>query len=174
MSLWSSLSLDTAIIGSLVVLAAASVGTITAKRTMKAVFMLLIVALATAALIGLMGYAYLAAFYVVVYAGTAIALLAFIVMMVGDLYEETAHRRDLALLSVVVAATLEAPMAVYAVRHPVASTELAQAKYSLADAARFFTGCWLCTILMMITIAAVLIEAVSVARKSQESGASTA
>ncbi len=167
MSLWSSVTLDTAIIGSLAVLAIAAVGTVTAKRTMKSVFMLLIVALATAALIGLMGYAYLAAFYVVVYAGTAIALLAFVVMMVGDLYEGPRHRRDLALLSVVAAATLEAPLAVYAVRHPVTSAELAQTKYSLADAAKFFTGCWFCTILMMITIAAVLVEAISVARRSQ-------
>ena len=167
MSLWSSVTLDTAIIGSLAVLAAAAVGTAVARRTMKAVFMLLMVALATAAMMGLMGYAYLAAFYVIVYAGTTIALLAFVVMMVGDLYEEPKHRRDLTLLSIVTAATLEAPLAVYAVRHPVTTAQLAQTKYSLADAARFFTGCWFCTILMMMTIAAVLVEAISVARRSQ-------
>ncbi|BEP17353.1 hypothetical protein PYJP_07050 [Pyrofollis japonicus] len=167
MNLSSNLLVDSAIVGSLTVLALSAIGTVVAKRTMKAVFMLGIAALSVAGLMALMGYSYLAAFYVVVYAGTTITLLAFIVMMLGDLYEEAPRKPDLLLLSIITAAALGAPILFYASRHPVPSSEIVKTKYGLADAARFFTDCWLCTILILVTIAAVLIEAVSIARKSQ-------
>jgi NADH-quinone oxidoreductase subunit J len=172
-------TVDFALVASLALLAAASAAAVAARRVMRSILALALVSFAASALLGLFGYAYLAAFYLVVYTGTALALLAFVVLSLGDLSEDkrVPWRPLPLLLSVAAAAVIEAPVLFYALRHPVGSLELYRSGFRLSSVAVFFTRCWLCTILIMVTIAAVLIEAVSVARRpvdEPEPGASGA
>ncbi|KSW12073.1 hypothetical protein CF15_04660 [Pyrodictium occultum] len=165
MSVQASL-LDAAIVVSLLAAASGSVGAIMARKTVHSIAWLVIASLGVAAVLALTGYGYLSVFHIVVYTGAGIMLLAIVVMMLGCGVEPRTLNPGRLVLAFFAAAALEAPLAMYALSHPVSSSELASRSLSFTQAARVLMDCWLCTLLMVVTVAAVLIEALSMARGS--------
>ena len=149
-----------AAVAGLLAVAAGSVGVVAARRTIHVISWLVVAALGVAVVLALLGYSYIAVFHVVIYLGTAITLLAIIVMLFGDLGEPRPFSPLRGLLAVFAAAALQAPLLLYSLRveHPRGTGAAIQ------EAARLLLDCWLCTLLIVVAIATVLIEAVAVAR----------
>ena len=163
----ASLLYDAAILSSLVALAAGGLGAVTARKAVHFIAWLVVAALGVAAFLALTGYGYIAAFHVVVYVGTSVTLLAIVVMLLGCSVVPRSWRPGRLILSVFAAAALQAPLLVYALSRP---TPLPGGGVSLGEAARALLDCWLCTLLMVATVATVLIEAVAIARSSPAAG----
>ncbi len=155
--------LDAALVASLAAVAAGGVGAVVARKAVHMIAWLVVMALGVASVLALMGYGYIAVFHVVVYIGTSVTLLAVVVMLVGCSVEPRTWRPGRLLLAFMAAAALEAPLLFYALENPVPSTRLGTG-VGLEEAARQLLDCWLCTVLMVITVATVLIEALAIAR----------
>ncbi len=154
---------DAALVASLVAVAAGSLGVVAARKAVHMIAWLVVAALGVASVLALMGYGYIAVFHVVVYVGTSVTLLAVVVMLLGCSAEPRAWRPGRMLLAFFAAAALQAPLLIYALSNPVPSEKLSTG-LSIGEAARSLLDCWLCTLLMVITLATVLIEAVAIAR----------
>ncbi len=163
----SALLYDAAVVASLVALAAGSIGVVVARKAVHYIAWLVVAALGVASFLALAGYGYIAAFHVVVYVGTSVTLLAIVVMLLGCNMEPRAWRPGRLIVAVFAAAALQAPLLLYALANP---TPLGGGGLSLGEAARALLDCWLCTLLMVATIATVLIEAVAIARSERGAG----
>jgi len=155
--------LDAALAASLAAVAAGGVGAVVARKAVHMIAWLVVMSLGVASVLALMGYGYIAVFHVVVYIGTSVTLLAVVIMLLGCSIEPRAWRPGRLLLAFMAAAALEAPLLFYALQNPVPGTRLGTG-VSLGEAARQLLNCWLCTVLMVITVATVLIEALAIAR----------
>jgi NADH-quinone oxidoreductase subunit J len=157
---------DVALAASLLALAAGGLGVVAARKAVHYIAWLVVAALGVAAFLALLGYGYIAVFHVVVYVGTSVTLLAIVVMLLGCSVEPRGWRPGRMLLSVFAAAALEAPLLIYSLANPAPKGT----GVSLGEAARQLLDCWLCTLLMVATVATVLIEAVAIARSSTTAG----
>jgi len=153
----SSLS-DAAFIISLLALAAGSVGVVVARKALHMVSWLVVASLGVASLLALSGYGYISVFHIVVYIGTAITLIAMVILMLGCDVEPRAWRPGKLLLSVFAAAVLQTPVLLYKPAY------LKMEGLELRKAAQPLLQCWLCTVLVVVTVATVVIEAVAIAR----------
>jgi NADH-quinone oxidoreductase subunit J len=158
---------DLAVVASLAAVAAGSVGAVYARKAVHYIAWLVVAALGVASFLALAGYGYIAAFHVVVYVGTSVTLLAIVVMLLGCNVEPRPWRPGRLVLSVFAGAALQAPLLLYALSNP---APLSARGVGLGEAARALLDCWLCTLLMVATIATVLIEAVAIARSDKTAG----
>ncbi|NOZ89575.1 MAG: hypothetical protein GXO15_06595 [Crenarchaeota archaeon] len=145
---------------SLAAVAAGSIGAIVARRSIHIVSWLVVAALGVAAVLAMLGYTYVAVFHVVIYIGTAVTLFAVIVMLLGSGSEPRPWMPGRLLLAVMAAAALQAPLLVQGL----SGGRPGGVRVSVRDAGEALLSCWLCTILMVIAIATVLVEAVALAR----------
>jgi len=163
MSLQASL-FDAAIATSLAAIAAGSVGAVIARKTVHSVAWLVIASLGVASIFALLGYGYLSVFHIVVYVGTSVTLLAIVVMMLGCSMEPRVWKPSRLILAFFAAAALEAPLALHALSNPVSTSEIAGRGLGFERASKMLINCWICTLLMIVTVAAVLVEAIAIAR----------
>jgi len=144
---------------SLTAVVAGSVGTVVARKSIHIVLWLVIAALGVAAVLALLGYTYVAVFHVVIYLGTAVTLLAVVIMLMGSGLEPRPWRPGRLLLAFMAALALQTPLLVQGLRGAPRGVRV-----SVADAGSLLLRCWLCTALMVIALATVLVEAVALAR----------
>ena len=161
-----SMLYDVALTASLLAVAAGGVGVVAARKAVHFISWLVVSALGVAAVLALLGYGYIAAFHVVVYVGTSVTLLAIVVMLLGCSVEPRSWRPGRLIIAVFAAAALQAPLLLYALANPAPRGT----GVSLGEAARALLDCWLCTLLMVATVATVLIEAVAIARSERTAG----
>lgn len=166
MSLQASL-FDAAIVTSLAAVAAGSIGAVIARKTVHSVAWLVIASLGVAAMFALLGYGYLSVFHIVVYVGTSITLLAIVVMMVGCSIDPRTWQPGRLILAFFAAAALEAPLALHAFSNPLSSSEIAGRGLGFERASSILLDCWVCTLLIIVTVAAVIVEAIAIARGRQ-------
>ena len=152
---------DLAFVGAMLALAAGSVGAVVARKSMHIVSWLVVASLGVAAGLALLGYSYISVFHVVVYIGTAVTLLALVIMLLGCSVEGRPWRPGRLIISFFAAAALLTPILVYA------GSTVSHARASIAEAAQALLRCWFCTLLMVITLATVVIEAVAIARSGR-------
>ena len=139
-----------------------ALGVIAARRTIYAAFWLAVVGVATAAFMALLGFTYIAVFHLLIYVGASVSFLAFTVLMVEPEQEPPpAHSLGRALLAAAIGLVLSAPLALIV---PSVVTRVAVSLSEFVDmlATRFDYP----VIVTLIALAAVLIEAVAVARRS--------
>ncbi len=139
-----------------------ALGVIAARRTIYSAFWLAVVGVATAAFMALLGFTYIAVFHLLIYVGASVSFLAFTVLMVEPEQEPPpAHSLARALLAAAVGAVFAAPLALLM---PFGVTRVTVSLGQFVDmlATRFDYP----VIVTLIALAAVLIEAVAVARRS--------
>ena len=152
---------DLAFVAAMLALAAGSVGAVVARKSVHIVSWLVVASLGVAAGLALLGYSYISVFHVVVYIGTAVTLLALVIMLLGCSVEGRPWRPGRLIISFFAAAALLTPILVYA------GSTVPHARASIAEAAQALLRCWFCTLLMVITLATVVIEAVAIARSGR-------
>jgi len=141
---------------------AGAVGVVAARRTIYAAFWLAVVGVGTAAFMALLGFTYIAIFHLLIYVGASVSFLAFTVLMVEAEQEPPpAHSLPRALLAVAIGVVLVTPMALI-LPHSLQRVHIDLAYFVNELASRFEYP----VVVTLIALAAVLIEAVSVARRS--------
>ena len=139
-----------------------ALGVVAARRTIYAAFWLAVVGVATAAFMALLGFTYIAVFHLLIYVGASVSFLAFTVLMVEPEQEPPpAHSLGRALLAAAIGLVLATPLALIV---PPVVTRITVSLSEFVDmlATRFDYP----VIVTLIALAAVLIEAVAVARRS--------
>ncbi len=138
-----------------------SIGAIISRKAMHMVALLAVTALGAAAIIAILGYTYLAAFHIIVYAGAGITLMAIVLMFLGDIIEKPRISIEKALLALILALVIHIPLYTYvSARTSTTKPEMP----SFEEVVSVFVDNWVYTIVIMITLAAVIIEAVAIAR----------
>jgi NADH-quinone oxidoreductase subunit J len=154
---------DVALVLSAALVALSSIGAVVARRGMYMIGMLAAAAVGAAGIIAALGYGYIAAFHVVVYAGAGITLMALVLMFLGDVSEDVSHDPLKALAAVVAAAAILGPLAYHVVTSAPSPSRPA-ASFDFKEAVAALTENWPTFIVVMVTLAAVIIEAVAIAR----------
>ena len=146
---------------SVLVVVLGSIGAIISRKAMHMVALLAVTALGAATIIAILGYIYLAAFHVIVYAGAGITLMAIVLMFLGDIIEKPRVSVEKALLAIILALVVHTPLYMYvSTKAPTSRPGMP----SFEEVVSIFVDNWIYTIVIMITLAAVVIEAVAIAR----------
>ncbi|MET1129080.1 MAG: NADH-quinone oxidoreductase subunit J [Thermoproteota archaeon] len=154
---------DVALVLSAMLVALCSIGAIIARKGMYMIGMLAAAAIGAAGIIATLGYGYIAAFHVVVYAGAGITLMALVLMFLGDVSEDVRHDPLKALAALMAAAAILGPLAYHVItRAPTPSRPVTS--FDFREAVAALTRNWPTFIVVMVTLAAVIIEAVAIAR----------
>ncbi len=138
-----------------------AIGAVAARRTIYAAFYLAVVGVGIATFMSILGFTYLGIFHLLIYVGASVSFLAFTVLMVEAEQEPPPrHRLSYALLSAGIAFVLVYPLYLLL---PSAVERVTVDLGIFVDtlAARFQYP----VVITLIALAAVLIEAVSVARR---------
>ena len=149
-----------ALLGSLAVAVAGSVAAVKARKTIYSILGLVALALGVSAVFALHGYTYLAVFILAIYVGAGVTLIALVVMVTGHYRIPVQHSPAKLLLAFTAAAALQAPLLVYGAAYG----EPEQAMVDLRSVAEDMFECKICIVVVIVTIASVLVEAIAIAR----------
>ncbi len=137
------------------------IGAVAARRTIYAAFYLAIVGVGIATFMAILGFTYLGLFHLLIYVGASVSFLAFTVLMVEAEQEPPPrHRLSYVLLSVLIATVLVYPL--YLFLPPAVERVTVNLGIFVENLASRFEYP---VIITLIALAAVLIEAISIARR---------
>lgn len=149
---------DAAFTSSIAAIVVGAIGVMVSRKAFYMLLGLITAALGVASIIALIGYTYLSVFHVIVYIGTAVALLAIVILLLGHHVEPVQWDTRRLVIAAIAASLLQAPVYVY-VR--MASPGL---RTSIGEISRQLYSCWYCTLLIVVTLATAVIEAIAIAR----------
>jgi NADH-quinone oxidoreductase subunit J len=150
---------DAAFVTAIAAVVVGAMGIVVAKKAFYILLGLVTSALGVASILALIGYTYLSAFHVIVYIGTSITLIAIVMMLLGRHIEPQPWKPERLLLAIAAAFILQAPVFMYAT---IGSPSF---KATISEVSRQLFECWYCTILIVVTLATVIIEAIAIARR---------
>jgi len=139
-----------------------TIGLMVARRTFYTVFWLAGIAVVTAGFMALLGFTYLAVFHFVIYVGTAVSFIAFTMLMMGEIKEKE-RRIDTKILlaSLLIAIVLWYPLWLHMKGLKPLTIEISWKKVAYM----YSTSFWLASLMVLITLAATLVEVVTLARR---------
>ncbi|AEM39731.1 NADH-ubiquinone/plastoquinone oxidoreductase chain 6 [Pyrolobus fumarii 1A] len=155
---------DLALLTALAFSVVGAIGAVVSRRTIYAAFYLSVVGVGIATFMTILGYTYLGLFHLLIYVGAAVSFLAFTVLMV-EVEQEPPPRHSplLALLAVTIAAVLVYPLFLVTPPHVERmGIDLGVFVNELSERFEYPV------VITLIALAAVLIEAIAVARRSSE------
>jgi len=141
---------------------ASTIGLMMARRTFYTIFWLAGIAVVTAGFMALLGFTYLAVFHFVIYVGTAVSFIAFTMLMMGEIKEKE-RRIDMKMLlaSLLIAIVLWYPLWIHMKGVKPLTVEMSWEKVAYM----YSTNFWLASLMVLITLAATLIEVITLARR---------
>ncbi|ABM80060.1 NADH-quinone oxidoreductase subunit J [Hyperthermus butylicus] len=148
------------LLGSLATVAVGSIAAVRARKTIYSILGLVTLALGVSAVFALHGYTYLAVFILAIYVGAGVTLIALVVMVTGYYRIPVQHSPAKLLLAFIAAAALQAPVLVYGAAHNGPEAVMVDLRSVAADMFK----CKICIVVIIITIASVLVEAIAIAR----------
>jgi len=139
-----------------------TIGLMMARRTFYTVFWLAGIAVVTAGFMALLGFTYLAVFHFVVYVGTTVSFIAFTMLTIGEI-KERERRVDTRILlaSLLIAIVLWYPLWIRIRGVKPLTVEISWEKVAYI----YSTNFWLASLMVLITLAATLIEVITLARR---------
>ena len=150
---------DAAFITGVAAIVVGAIGIVVSRKAFYILLGLVVSALGVASILALIGYTYLSAFHVIVYIGTSITLIAIVMMLLGRHIEPQPWKPEKLLLAIATAFVLQAPVFMYA------SISSPSFRATISEVSRQMFECWYCIVLIVVTLATVIIEAIAIARK---------
>ncbi len=153
---------DLALLTALGFTVAGAIGAVTAKRTIYAAFWLSVVGVGIATFMSILGFTYLGIFHLLIYVGAAVSFLAFTVLMVEAEQEPPpSHSIYKAMLAIAIAIVLIYPVLLTTPRFVERVTiDLRFFVNTLSERFEYPV------VITLVALAAVLIEAVAIARRA--------